>query len=70
MMTTRLQRLAVVVAGAALLPLSLTACSGGDGDDSGAAGSPTAAQESAGSSQATAGARAGPTDKPKGPAGP
>ncbi|GGW90715.1 fasciclin domain-containing protein [Streptomyces chryseus] len=67
MMTTRLQRLAVVVAGAALLPLSLTACSGGDGDDSGAAGSPTAAQESSGSSEATGGDQAATTDKPFGP---
>ncbi|GAA1519592.1 fasciclin domain-containing protein [Streptomyces albidochromogenes] len=64
MMTSRYQRLAVVVAGAALLPLSLTACSSGDGDDSGAAGSPTAAQES---SEATAGDRAATTDKPFGP---
>ncbi|MGX1881996.1 fasciclin domain-containing protein [Streptomyces sp. NPDC055287] len=64
MNTARFQRIAVVVAGAALLPLSLTACSSDDGKDSSAAGGPTAEQES---SEAATGSRAATTDEPFGP---
>ncbi|WP_093801660.1 fasciclin domain-containing protein [Streptomyces sp. Wb2n-11] len=66
MNTSRFQRIAVVVAGAALLPLSLTACSSDDGKDSDAA-SPTVEQTSDASDSA-AGSNASTMDQPFGPA--
>ncbi|MGR8011525.1 fasciclin domain-containing protein [Streptomyces hypolithicus] len=66
MNTNRFQRMAIAVAGAALLPLSLTACSSDDSKDSDAAAdnaaSPSAPQESEPSADDTA-----TMDKPFGP---
>ncbi|OEJ27732.1 fasciclin [Streptomyces agglomeratus] len=70
MNTTRFQRIAVVVASAALLPLSLTACSSDDSKAGGAAGSPGAAEDSSRSSESAdsaTGSQASSSDKPFGP---
>ncbi|HET6856681.1 MAG TPA: fasciclin domain-containing protein [Streptomyces sp.] len=64
MKTTRFQRIAVAIVGAAVLPLSLTACSSDDGKDTKADSTPTAAEE-----KSTPPADdAAMTDKPFGPA--
>ncbi|MGW0546808.1 fasciclin domain-containing protein [Streptomyces altiplanensis] len=67
MNTTRFQRVAVVVAGAALLPLSLTACSSDDGKDSDAAASP-AVEQTSDASDAASGSNASAMEQPFGPA--
>ncbi|MGW0562442.1 fasciclin domain-containing protein, partial [Streptomyces sp. NPDC003016] len=67
MNTSRFQRIAVVVAGAALLPLSLTACSSDDGKDSDAAATSAAEQKSSDSPDSATSSNASTMDKPFGP---
>jgi uncharacterized surface protein with fasciclin (FAS1) repeats len=70
-MNTRIRRVALTVAAAAVLPLALSACSDSSGD-SAASGSATASSNSttsaADDSMAGAGSSAGTTDGPFGPA--